>query len=263
MDQVGMVGAPALAANAAFRTGAGLVQILTTQEAQLPVSVLAVCATTRVMGREDVGRLAAVAREFNADVVAIGPGLSPDIGGEHVVALMRDFAGGIVIDADGLNVLSKAGKWRAAREGQVVVTPHPGEMRRLTDGLGMEGKARRHEGTKARRGVAEGVAKGTGAIVVLKGAGTVVTDGIHTYVTETGLAGLAPGGAGDVLTGIIAALMGQKMSACEAAVLAVYLHGRSGEIASEWVGQISVTALDMIDALGDAIDDHATIEEPG
>ncbi|MEE9297120.1 MAG: NAD(P)H-hydrate dehydratase [Phycisphaerae bacterium] len=256
-DAVGMVGAPALVANAAFRTGAGLVQILTTRDAQIPVSVLAPCATTRAVDAGEEGRLAALANEFAADVVAIGPGLSPRIKGGHVVRFLREFEGGVVVDADALNALAAMGTWRTARPQQVVVTPHPGEMKRLMAGLrhGVEGD--QGGSTKeARQAAAEALAQETGAIVVLKGAGTVVTDGLRTYVNKTGHAGMATAGSGDVLTGVIAALIGQKMSPFEAGVLGAYLHGRAGDIAGEGVGLVSVTATDLIEALGNAIEEH-------
>jgi len=249
-DELGMVGAPALAANAAFRTGAGLVQILTTRDAQLPVSVLAPCATTRVMQSQDGGRLAELAEEFHADVVAIGPGLSPLVSSENIVSFMGRFDGGIVIDADGLNALAGAGSWRAARPGQVIVTPHPGEMRRLLQGLGLD------EDVKDREGSAAHLARATNTIVVHKGAGTVVADGDRAYINRSGNSGMATGGAGDVLTGVIAALIGQRMSAFEAAVLGVYLHGWAGDVAAERLGAVSLTAVDLVDALADAIRRH-------
>ncbi len=112
-------------------------------------------------------------------------------------------------------------------------------------------------GTKGRdpvrRRSAEWLARETAAVVVLKGAGTVVSDGRRTYVNQTGHSGMATGGAGDVLTGVIAALIGQKMQAYEAAVLAVFLHGCAGELAGHEVGRISVTAVDIVDHLGAAI----------
>ncbi len=267
-----MVGAPALAANAAFRTGAGLVQILTTKDAQSPVSMLAPCATTRVMTEGDTGRLAEVVSEFDADVVAIGPGLSPQVSGADVVRLMEGFEGGMVIDADGLNALARVGCWRAPRNGQVVVTPHPGEMRRLMAGLELDDTARAAGGdpekqkpndAEARREIAGTVAKETGAVVVLKGAGTVVSAGDRTYVNTTGHSGMATGGVGDVLTGVIAALMGQKMTAYDAAVLGVYLHGLAGDLAGARVGLVSLTALDMVEAIGNAIDTHGNASGRG
>ena len=252
-DDVGMVGAPALAANAAFRTGAGLVQILTMGAAQLPVSLLAPCATTRVLKPGDSSNLAGLAKNFGADVVAIGPGLSPQVSGEDLLALINAFEGRIIVDADGLNALAKVGRWEAARPDQVVVTPHPGEMQRLLDGLGIE------QDVAQRRVSAEKLARTTHAVVVHKGAGTVVTDGERTYVNQSGHSGMASGGAGDVLTGVIAALVGQSMTPYKAAVLGVYLHGRAGELVGQHLGTISVTAVDLVDGLAQAIREHRCV----
>ncbi len=249
-DDVGMVGAPALAANAALRTGAGLVQILTTKEAQLPVSILAPCATTRVLPSGDGSLLIDAVRAFAADVVAIGPGLTPHVTGADVLRLANSFTGGVVIDADGLNALARLGTWSMSRKGQVVITPHPGEMRRLLRGLGQD------DNLAARSASAKLVADATGTIVVLKGAGTVVSDGEREYVNATGHSGMATGGSGDVLTGMIAALMGQGMNAFDASVLGVYLHGRAGEHAGMQTGMVSMTATDLLDGIGRSIDAH-------
>jgi ADP-dependent NAD(P)H-hydrate dehydratase / NAD(P)H-hydrate epimerase len=246
-DDHGMVGAPALVANAAFRTGAGLVQIITTQSARAPVSVLAPCATTRLMLSGDEENLGALAEAFGADVLAIGPGLCPRVTGRDIALVMRQFVGGIVVDADGLNALAANGNWWSAGDGRVVVTPHPGEMRRLVVGLQIECDL------SDRVSSARVVARETGCVVVLKGAGTVVADGECWYVNTTGHSGMATGGVGDVLTGVIAGLMGQGMGGFEASVLGVYLHGLAGDIAGGRMGMVSVMATDIVDALGEAI----------
>ena len=126
-DAVGMVGAPAMAANAAFRAGAGLVQILTPREAQLPVSILAPCATTRVWPSDEKPSLTALAGDYDADVLAIGPGLCSEVSADDLRTLLPEFAGGLVIDADGLNLLATMGPWRTKRANQVVLTPHSGD----------------------------------------------------------------------------------------------------------------------------------------
>jgi len=252
-DDVGMVGAPALAANAALKVGVGLVQILTTKEAQLPVSILAPCATTRVLPGGDGSHLIDAARAFRADVVAIGPGLAPNITGPDILRFVDSFQSGVVIDADGLNALARVGTWSVSRKGQIVITPHAGEMGRLLKGLGRIADA------SARSVCAKSVANETGTIVVLKGAATVVSDGERVYVNATGHSGMATGGSGDVLTGMIAGLMGQGMNAFDASVLGVYLHGRAGEFAGERTGMVSMTAADLLDDIGRSIDTHRTI----
>ena len=96
------------------------------------------------------------------------------------------------------------------------------------------------------------LAQRTGAIVALKGAGTVVTDGERAYVNRTGNPGMATGGTGDVLTGVITALMGQGLNDFDAAVLGVYVHGLAGDIAAEKVGQVSLMTTDVVESLSDA-----------
>jgi NAD(P)H-hydrate epimerase len=119
-------------------------------------------------------------------------------------------------------------------------------MRRLWSGL------LREQLPRDRQQQAAQFAQRSKTIVVLKGAGTVVTDGHKVYVNKTGNPGMATAGAGDVLTGVITALMGQGMSNFDAAVLGVYVHGLAGDIAARKLGQVSLIATDIIDALGEA-----------
>jgi len=244
----GMIGAPALVANAALRSGAGLVQIATESAALGYVGILAPCATTRPLaaGADD---LAAFAVEYGADVVAVGPGLGKSVSGGEVAALLDRFSGGIVVDADGLNALADLGRWHARWPHNVVITPHPGEMRRLLAGWGLKAAV------EDRERCALELARATGVTVVLKGLGTVVTDGERVYVNQTGNSGMATAGAGDVLTGVIAALIGQRMSAFPAAVLGVHVHGLAGDNAAEQLGRISLIATDLIEYLSDAFCD--------
>jgi len=246
MNEFGMIGAPALAANAALRSGAGLVQIVVTAEAQAEVARLAPCATTR---RFSPGGppLSTLAIEFGADAVALGPGLDPSVTADVILELLNDYSGNVVLDADGLNTLAAAGRWEASWPDQVVLTPHPGELRRLIDGLGVD------TDPEDRRQAATDLALRTGAAVVLKGAGTVVSDGDRIYVNPTGNSGLATGGTGDALTGIIAGLLGQQMSRINATVLGVYLHGLAGDIGAEELGRLSLTAWDLLDFIPEAI----------
>jgi len=255
LDDIGMVGAPALAANAALRCGSGLVQIATAAAAQATVGLLAPCATSRALFADDDTSLASLAVQFGADVVAIGPGLDPRIDAQQINELVSKFSGGIVIDADGLNLLASMGSWEAAWPHQIVLTPHPGEMRRLLDGWRVQTDA------DDRQHIAIRLAQATNAIVVLKGAGTVVTDGYRLYINQTGNSGMATAGAGDVLTGVIAAFLGQQMLPFEAAMLAVYVHGLAGDIVAEEVGRLSLPATDRIEFLPDALCDVAA--EPG
>ncbi len=252
-DEHGMVGAPALTANAALRTGAGLIQVLTTDAARLPISVLAPCATTRILTQADAARLHEFAAEFSADVVAIGPGLSPIVTGNDIVHLMNNFGGPVVVDADGLNALSGVGVSETPVAGRVVLTPHAGELRQLVRGLGLDSALADDGSPDGRRTAADEVARRTNTIVVLKGRGTVVSDGTRCYVNTTGHSGMATGGSGDVLTGVIAALMGQQLDPFDSVVLGVWLHGRAGEIAGDRVGRVSLIATDIVDSIGEAI----------
>jgi NAD(P)H-hydrate epimerase len=249
LDEYGMVGAPGLAANAALRSGAGLIQVLTPRNAQVTVALIAPCATSRALPEDAPIPLASVAIQFGADVVAIGPGLDPRVDATAMNDLVSKFSGAIVIDADGLNLLATMGSWQAAWPHQVILTPHPGEMRRLLDGWGIKADP------NDRQDCAIELAKKTSAIVVLKGAGTVVTDGQHVYVNQTGNSGMATAGSGDVLTGVIAALLGQQMLPFDAATLSVYIHGLAGDIAAEEVGRLSLMATDLVEYLPDALGD--------
>lgn len=251
-DDLAMVGAPALAANAAMRSGAGLVQLLLPAELRVPTLTLAPCATARTLSNSGEQILKA-AHEFCADVLAIGPGLGLSISPSTLAEVVVRFAGPIVVDADGLNLLAAATKFSIPNPQRIVLTPHVGEAKRLL-------KSRGHDvaidTTAARREAACLLAEEFQCVVVLKGRGTLVTNGERLYINDTGNPGMATGGTGDVLTGVIAALLGQKMEPLEAAILGVYLHGLAGDFAAEELGRLSMTAQDVIDYLPDAFCDH-------
>ncbi len=256
-----MVGAPALAANAAYRSGAGLVQIITPAEVQATVAGLAPLATTRLLPRA-AADLSAAIDEYRADVLAIGPGLGSSLSALAVVEVISRFAGPVVVDADGLNLMARAepSLVRALpNRAQLILTPHPGEADRLLAAAGSSLRT----GTSAadRRAAALALVEAYGGVVVLKGHESVVADSTRLYVNLTGNAGMATGGAGDVLTGMIAALVGQKMPPLEAAMLGVYLHGLAGDFAAEETGRHSLTAQDLIDYLPDVFVEHASLEE--
>jgi len=140
------------------------------------------------------------------------------------------------------------------RPQRVVLTPHHGELQRL---LEAHGRSVSPDQTLAtRRDAAATLFDLYGCTVVLKGRGTIVTNGERLYVNETGNAGMATGGTGDVLTGLIAALIGQEMPPFEAAVLATYLHGLAGDFASEELGRFSMTAIDLLEYIPEAFGDH-------
>jgi ADP-dependent NAD(P)H-hydrate dehydratase len=188
------------------------------------------------------------------DVVAIGPGLgrSPAITA-LVSALLGKVPTPLVVDADGLNALQAHPERfldrQAFREEKnnpnaapVIVTPHPGEFARLT-GSDL-GTVQAHRQTLAVR-----FAQEHRVILVLKGHGTIVTDGRRVYINTTGNPGLATGGTGDVLTGLIAALLGQKLEPFAAAQLGVHVHGLAGDLARDAVGEVSLIATDVVQYL--------------
>ncbi len=250
---VGMTGAATLTGRAALRAGAGLVRVATAKSAQPIVASLEPSYTTLPLAEDAAGRIAARAVNtiLNAaqenDVVAVGPGMGQSAGLRSVVeALLGQDGLRLVIDGDGLNNLSRLTGWPGKCKANVVLTPHPGEMKRLMSGL------YREHSEAGRQEIAVRMAQSTKTIVALKGAGTVVTDGRRVYTNTTGNPGMGTAGSGDVLTGVVAALMGQGMNDFDATVLAVYLHGLAGDIAADRLGQISVMATDLIDALPEA-----------
>ena len=137
---------------------------------------------------------------------------------------------------------------------RVVLTPHAGELHRLLEARGRSRSVDRS--AASRRDAACALVEAYGCCVALKGLGTIVTNGKRMYINETGNAGMATGGAGDVLTGVIAALIGQQLEPFEAAILGVYLHGLAGDFASEALGRLSMTAMDLVEYLPEAFSEH-------
>ncbi|MGE5295766.1 MAG: NAD(P)H-hydrate dehydratase, partial [Solirubrobacterales bacterium] len=254
----GMTGAAALSGRAALRAGAGLVRVATSRSALPIVAAIEPCFTTLPLAEDVEGRVSAKALNtiLNAiqenDVVAIGPGMGQSDGLRSIVeTLVQQQDLKLLVDGDGLNNLSRLSGWPTKRKAELILTPHPGEMKRLWSGLFRE------EMPKDRKETAVRVAQTTGAVVALKGAGTVVTDGRQVYVNTTGNPGMGTAGSGDVLTGITVALVGQGLSRLDATILGVYLHGMAGDIASNRLGQVSLMATDILDALPEAFKAHA------
>ena len=250
---VGMSGAAALAGRAALRAGAGLVRVATPKSVLPIVASIEPCFTTIALPEDGEGRISAKAIKIileaagENDAVAFGPGVGVSGALRSILgALLEQEALRLLIDADGLNNLAGITSWPARLKAKLILTPHPGEMRRLWSGL------LREPLPAERQEQAVQFAQRTGAVVVLKGAGTVVTDGEKIYINKTGNPGMATAGSGDVLTGAITALCGQGLSDFDAAVLGVYIHGLAGDIAAQKIGQVSLIATDIIEALGDA-----------
>lgn len=247
---LGMSGAAALAGKSALRSGAGLVRIATPESILRIVASIDPCYTTISLPEDAGGRIsvAAVPKILDAveenDALAFGPGVGTSSDLRSILEnLLAQEALRIVIDADGLNNLAALGDWPARTKANLILTPHPGEMRRLWPPLIREPMP------SNRQDQATQFAKRTGAIVALKGAGTVVTDGEKVYTNKTGNPGMATAGSGDVLTGMITALIAQGIDNFEAAILAVYTHGKAADIAAETTTQTSLIATDIIEAL--------------
>lgn len=239
----GMSGAAVLCAGAALRGGAGLVRVAV-PESILPIVAAAnPCYMTAGLPEESdsSGTLQALVQE--ATVVVVGPGLGRGPAQASLVHAILATDRPVVLDADGLTVLgTDVPRGRAA---PLILTPHPGEFGRL---LGCDTARVQAE----RQNLAVRFAAEHGVILVLKGQGTIVTDGTRLFVNATGNPGLATGGSGDVLAGLIAALLGQGLEAFAAAQLGVHLHGKAGDLAAEDVGEVSLIASDLLDYLPDA-----------
>ena len=244
----GMAGAAALAGNAALRSGAGLVKIATANVALDTVAGLAPCCTTAPLpddgtsvAREAAPIVLKLAEGWQA--IGMGPGMGMTEGVSGVVlAVLAHTAIPVVLDADGLNVLGKhAQSVFRDRRAPLIVTPHPGEAGRLLGTTAKEIQADREDAAARLAGL--------GAVAVLKGAGTVVCDGERMYVNTTGNPGMATAGAGDVLTGLVTALVAAGMAPFDAAVLGVWGHGRAGDMAAERWGILGLTALDILNCV--------------
>lgn len=250
----GMTGAAYLASEAALLAGSGLVTCA------IPKSINAIMARklTEVMTLplEDRGKgyftssAAAGILKFakKVDVAAIGPGISQKSEVKKLVRkLIKSLNVPIVLDADGINCIAGEAQILRKSKKAVVVTPHPGEMSRLIN-------RRVSHIQKNRKEIAQGLADDYGVTVVLKGMNTVVSaPGKRVYINRTGNPGMASGGVGDVLTGVIASLIGQGFSPFEAAKKGVYLHGAAGDIAAKEKGEASLTASAMLKKLPEAI----------
>ena len=240
----GYTGAAAMAAMGALRAGAGLIYL------GVPESIYVIEATKLMEPivfplPESEGKLAEEAlQEIRSllpkmDAVLIGPGLGRGWGVQQVVKCVAKEANcPIVLDADGITLLSEHKDILRGRKNATVMTPHPGEFQCFT---GSAVSDRRHQ--------AVALAADLGAIVVLKGHHTVITDGHSGYINPTGNPGMAVGGSGDVLAGMIVSLLGQGIAPLEAAACSVWLHGAAGDICAREIGQYGMLPTDMLQVL--------------
>jgi NAD(P)H-hydrate epimerase len=249
---LGKTGAAHLSAIGALRSGAGLVTIATPASCQQVIAAMApeymteaLSETADGLDAEGVDRVL----EWARDVVAIGPGLGAAASTREFVRQLVDRATmPMVIDADGLNAFAGDPDRLAGREGRdIIITPHPGEMGRL---VGMS----TDEIQSSRLEVARNFAVSHHLFVILKGHRTLIaTPDEKVFINPTGNPGMATGGTGDVLTGMIAAWLAQLLDAEAACKLAVYLHGMAGDLAEADEGEVSMTASDVAGHLGDAM----------
>ncbi len=250
----GKLGAGILAARGALRSGVGLVTLAVPATALHQVDTATPEVMTTPLPETEKGSLsrlgikALIQLVSGRDALGIGPGLSTDPEVEELVRAILSREGfPAVVDADGLNVLRGDLEFLRHRGADTVLTPHPGEMATL---LGCSVQDVQSD----RIGSALECSGRSGCVVVLKGAGTVVAhpDG-RFFVNTTGNPGMATGGTGDVLTGMIGALLAQGRDALESACAAVYLHGFAGDLAAEQNTEHALTATDIIDSLGQAL----------
>ena len=251
---VGFSGAAALCTLGALRVGAGLVTLGLPKSLHGPMAEKLTEAMFKVLPETNAGSLSLaglpeiVSAIEKMDAVAIGPGLSQHPQTKELVRqLLPKINKPLVLDADGLNAVAEDLAVLRKLLLPIIVTPHPGEMGRLI-------RQSAEEIQRDRERTAVSFAQQHRVVVVLKGHGTIVAniDG-STYLNETGNQGMASGGIGDVLTGMIAGLLAQKLSLFDAARLGVYLHGLAGDLAAADRGQIGLLASDLADRIPLAI----------
>ena len=249
-------GAAFFAASGAVRIGTGLVTCAFPDSAypaiasklNEPIMMPLPCCEEGFLARGAIEPLIAAAEK--TDCMLVGCGLGNTLGTSSVVEeLLKGTSCPTVIDADGINIISANINMLEAVRGRAIITPHPGEMAKLLR-LTVE------QVQTNRIVLAKAVAKQFGIVVVLKGANTVISDGEKVYVNRTGNAGMARGGSGDLLAGIIAGLVAQGYTLMQAATLGVYIHGACGDVAAKTISEAGMTPTDMINILPRLLSDH-------
>ena len=239
----GYTGAAYLAAMGALRSGAGLV-FLGVPESIYAIEAIKLNEAIVFSLPEEDGKLSADAvpaileRLPKMDAVLIGPGLGQSAGVFEVVKVVLEHAQcPVLLDADGINLIAAHKDIVRGRTNPTILTPHAGEFGRLGGN------------PEERTVAAEAMAKDLGCILLLKGHHTVITDGGTTYINTTGNPGMAVGGSGDMLAGIITALLGQGIAPLEAAACGAWLHGAAGDICAAEIGQYGMLPTDMLNVL--------------
>ena len=239
----GYTGAAYLAAMGALRCGSGLV-FLGVPECIYAIEAVKLNEAIVFPLPDEGGKLSVEAipeileRLPKLDAVLVGPGLGQSDGVLEVVKTVLECAEcPVVLDADGINVMAAHKDILRGRTNPTILTPHAGEFARLG------GRA------EDRQTAAEDMARDLGCIMLLKGYNTVITDGTETYINPTGNPGMAVGGSGDVLSGIIVSLLGQGIAPLEAVAIGAWLHGAAGDICAKDIGQYGMLPSDMVNVL--------------
>lgn len=240
----GYTGAAALSAMGALRSGAGLVY-LGVPESIYDIEAVKLTEPVIIPLDDEHGAYAVHAADQiitlmqGKDAVLIGPGIGQTEGTFAAVqAVLKHFPGPVVLDADGINVIAAHKDILRERTAPTILTPHDGEFLRFGGVL-----------SEDRIDSASKLALDFGVIVLLKGHRTVITDGVKIYLNTTGNPGMATGGSGDVLAGVIVSLLGQGITPLEAVACSAWLHGAAGDICAREIGQYGMLPTDMVNVL--------------
>lgn len=240
----GYTGAAALAAMGALRSGAGLVY-LAVPESIHQIEAVKLLEPIVLPLPDDDGRISIRAQTDilhlldGKDAVLIGPGLGRSAGVFVTIKLvLENYNGPVVLDADGINAIAQHKYLLRERTAPTILTPHTGEFARLANTVYTDRIAQARE-----------FAEDFGCIMLLKGNRTIITDGQAVYINTTGNPGMAVGGCGDVLAGMITGLLGQGLDPLKAAACAAWLHGASGDICAQEIGQYGMLPSDMVQVL--------------
>lgn len=241
---IGYTGAPALAAMGALRVGAGLVYV-GVPESIYQIEAIKMTEPIVLPLPRQAGTFSSEAIDDikvllqNKDALLIGPGIGRSFGASAVTEyVLKNFTGTVVLDADGINCMCAHKDILRGRTGNTILTPHEGEFSRLT------GKPITDRVMEAKE-----LALDLGVIIVLKGHRTVITDGKTVCLNTTGNPGMAVGGSGDILAGMITGLVGQGIPVLEAAAAAVWLHGAAGDVCADEIGQYGMIPTDLLNVI--------------
>ncbi len=243
----GMTGAIAMAGLSAAKSGAGLVRLAVPDRCLETVAACSPCFMTIPVEDDQAGRIAATGNAFHewlerSTCTAIGPGMGQSASLQQMLSdLLSLLSYPVVIDADGLNCLAALPQWPQRLPAGSVLTPHPGEWSRLCGIPASELESQRERAVQ--------IAQAHHLVIVLKGQHTLVTDGACATLNSSGTPAMATGGSGDVLTGVITALICQGLPSRDAAQLGVFVHGRAAEIAEQSLQSHVVLPTELIDFL--------------